>query len=131
MSNLGNFELVEALARVSPFTSKEAEKPVLNCVKLEIKEGKLTLVGGDGFRLGIANLNLAEGKGEALIDRANLKGIVPPLRKAKRMGLAIQEKANASDELLGKDMVIDTELVRYSLPSKNFNLSRIWQDYTE
>ena len=117
MPNLGSVELAEALARVLPFTTSDEARPVLQCVKLVVKDGKLTLVGVDGFRLAIANLDFADGEGEALIHKDDLRGLIPALRKAKRVRLALEQKAD-NGELLVKYAIIDTELVRYKLPSQ-------------
>jgi len=121
MPNLGSVELAEALARVLPFTTSDEERPVLQCIKLAVKDGKLTLVSSDGFRLAIANLNFANGEDwEALIHRDNLKGLIPALRKAKRTRLAVEQKAY-DDNLLAKYAIIDTELVKYKLPNQDGN----------
>jgi hypothetical protein len=125
MPNLGSIELAEALARVLPFTTSEESKPALQCVKLEVKDGNLTLVSADGFRLAVISLNFANGEDwEALIHRDYIKGLIPALRKAKRARLTVEEKANDGD-LLAKAVVIDTELVKYTLP----NLEGNFPDY--
>jgi len=49
--NVGASELAEALARVLPFTAKDDNRPVLQCVNFVANDGKLTLVSADGFRL--------------------------------------------------------------------------------
>jgi len=41
--NIGGLELSEALNRVLPFTAKEDNRPVLQCVLFRAKEGKPTL----------------------------------------------------------------------------------------
>ena len=119
MPNLGSVELAEALARVLPFTTSDDSRPVMQCIKLEIRDGKLTLVGVDGYRLAIASLNFGDGEGEALIHRDDIKGLIPALRKAKRVRLAIEQKADSDGGLLSKYTVIDTELVRYKLPNQD------------
>ena len=126
--NLGSIELAEALSRVLPFTARDESRPVLNCVRMEIKEGKLTLVSADGFRMGIASLNLAEGDGEALIHRDDLKTLIPALRKSRRVRLAIEQKADS------RYAIIDTEVVSYKLLSQEGSypdyLKLIPQDFT-
>jgi len=118
MPNLGSVELAEALARVLPFTTSDESRAVLQCLKLEIKDGKLTLVSSDGFRLAIASLNFANGEDwEALIHRDDVRGLIPALRKAKRARLAIEQKADDGN-LLAKYAIVDTELVRYKLPNQ-------------
>jgi hypothetical protein len=112
--NIGATELSEALARVLPFTSKEDTRPVLNCVSFEAKEGKLTLVSADGFRLAIVSLDCDDLEGKALIGRDDLKGVVAALRKAKRARVSFTKRG---DKLTGNDLVIDTELIRYKLLS--------------
>jgi DNA polymerase-3 subunit beta len=52
MPNLGGNELAEALSRVLPFANTDDARPVLQCVKVVQKDGKLTLIAADGFTLG-------------------------------------------------------------------------------
>jgi hypothetical protein len=119
MPNLGSVELAEALARVLPFTTGDKERPILQCVKVVVKDGKLTLVSSDGYRLAIANLNLADGEEwEALIHKDDLKGLIPALRKARRARLAFEQKSDDGN-LLAKYAIVDTELVRYKLPNQD------------
>jgi hypothetical protein len=77
--NVGAIELAEALARVLPFTAKGDDRPVLKCVNFEAKDGKLTLVSADGFRLAVISLDYADGEGQALINRDELIGVVNAL----------------------------------------------------
>jgi DNA polymerase III sliding clamp (beta) subunit (PCNA family) len=77
--NVGAIELAEALNRVLPFTAKGDDRPVLACVNFVAKGGKLTLVSADGFRLAVVTLDYADGEGEALINRDDLKGMVNAL----------------------------------------------------
>ncbi|MCK4369123.1 MAG: hypothetical protein KAV68_05610, partial [Dehalococcoidales bacterium] len=64
--NVGGIELADALARVLPFTAKDDEaRPVFACVNFVAKDGKLTLVGADGFRLAVISLD-CDGEGQAL-----------------------------------------------------------------
>jgi DNA polymerase III sliding clamp (beta) subunit (PCNA family) len=117
MPNLGSVELAEALARVLPFTTSDEARPVLQCLKIVVKDGKLTLVSSDGYRLAIANLNFANGEDwEALINRDDMRGLIPALRKAKRARLAVEQKSDDGN-LVAKYAIVDTELVRYKLPS--------------
>ena len=71
--NIGSLELSEALNRVLPFTAKEDKRPALQCVLFTVKEGKLTLVGADGYRLAITFLDYDDGEGQALILRDDLQ----------------------------------------------------------
>ena len=107
--NLGALELSEALSRVMPFTAKEDNRPVLQCVLFRAKEGKLTLVSADGFRLAVVSLDY-DGGGEALILRDDLRGIANALRKAHRVNLSFEK---SGDSLDGTSLVIDTEITRY------------------
>jgi len=63
--NVGGIELADALARVLPFTAKDDDRPVLACVNFIAKDGKLTLVSADGFRLAIISLDYDDGEGQA------------------------------------------------------------------
>jgi DNA polymerase-3 subunit beta len=77
--NVGTGELAEALARVLPFTAREDNRPVLQCVNFEAKDGRLTLVSADGFRLAVVSLDYEDGEGQALISRDDLRGMVNAL----------------------------------------------------
>jgi len=120
MPNLGGNELAEALSRVLPFTDTDDARPVLQCVKVVQKDGKLTLIAADGFTLGEINLDFEDGEAEALINRDDVKGLIPALRKAKRVKVSFEQKPdNDNGGLLAKSLVIDTELIKYSLPSQD------------
>jgi DNA polymerase-3 subunit beta len=107
--NIGSLELAEALNRVLPFTAKDDQRPVLACVNIEAKEGKLTLVSADGFRLAVVTLDYDEGEGQVLIDAKSLRGIPNALRKAKRARVSFEaETVNKVASL-----ILDTELIRY------------------
>jgi len=107
--NIGGLELSEALSRVLPFTAKEDNRPILQCVLFRAKEGKLTMVSADGFRLAMVTLDY-DGEGEALILRDDLRGIANALRKAYRVNLSFEA---SGDSLDGVSLVIDTEITRY------------------
>jgi len=116
--NVGTGELAEALARVLPFTAKEDNRPVLQCANFEAKDGKLTLVSADGFRLAVVSLDYEDGEGQALISRDDLKGIVNALKRAKRVRVGFED---GGEKLTSKSLIIDTELVRYKLLSWDGN----------
>ena len=119
MPNLGGNELAEALSRVLPFTDADDARPVLQCVKVVQKDDKLTLIAADGFTLGEISLDFETGEAEALINRDDLKGLIPALRKAKRVKVSFEQKPdNDNGGLLAKSLVVDTELIKYSLPSQ-------------
>ena len=107
--NVGANELAEALARVLPFATKDDARPVLQCVNFVAKEGKLTLVSADGFRLAIISLDYDEGEGQALISREELIGVAVALRKAKRVRISFE----GADVSKPSSLIIDTELIRY------------------
>jgi hypothetical protein len=120
MPNLGGNELAEALSRVLPFTNTDDARPILQCVKVVQKDGKLTLIAADGFTLGEISLNFEAGEAEALINRDDVKGLIPALRKAKRVKVSFEQKPDSDNGgLLAKSLVIDTELIKYSLPSQD------------
>jgi len=81
-----------------------------------VKDGKLTLVGADGFRLAVVSLDYADGEGQALINRDNLKGIANALRKAKRVRISFEA---GGDTIGGYSLIIDTELARYKWQGVN------------
>ncbi len=108
--NIGAGELSEALSRVLPFTATDDNRPVLQCVNFVAKEGKLTLVGADGFRLAKISLDYDDGEGQALISRDDLKGITSALRRAKRAKVSFEPSGEILD---GMSLIIDTELIRY------------------
>ena len=107
--NIGGLELAEALGRVLPFTAKEDNRPVLQCVLFKAVEGKLTLVSADGFRLAVVVLD-CDVEGQALINRDELGGIANALRKAQRVALSFEA---SGDSLDGMSLVLDTEAIRY------------------
>ncbi|MDD5511418.1 MAG: DNA polymerase III subunit beta, partial [Dehalococcoidales bacterium] len=107
--NIGSLELAEALSRVLPFTATEDTRPVLQCVLFTAKEGKLTMVSADGFRLAVVSLDY-DGEGEVLISREDLAGIANALRSAKRARVSFD-----GEDI--KTLTIDTELIRYTWTS--------------
>lgn len=108
--NLGGLELVEALSRVIPFAEKpNGTKPILRCVKFAQKDGKLSLITCDGYRLAIAALDLEDSDNDILVDAAELHGIVSALKKAKRVRLSFKENGEKDDKYL----IIDTEAISY------------------
>lgn len=119
--NLGGSELAKALSRVLPFTSTEESKPTLNCVKVEIKDGVLTLVGADGYRLAVASLDLAQEDGEVLIHRDDVKELIPVLKRARRVRLGIVKDSDTDTDggLEVNRLTIDTELVSYKLSGQD------------
>jgi hypothetical protein len=119
MPNLGGNELADALSRVLPFTDADDARPVLQCVKVVQKDDKLTLIAADGFTLGEINLDFEAGEAEALINRNDVKGLIPALRKAKRVKVSFEQKPDSDNGgLLAKSLIVDTELIKYSLPSQ-------------
>lgn len=108
--NLGSLELSEAISRVLPFTARDDARPVLQCVLFRAKEGKLSLVAADGFRLATVTLDYDDGEGEVLVHKDELRGIANALRKAKRVRLGFEA---SGDTLDGMSLIIDTEAVRY------------------
>jgi DNA polymerase-3 subunit beta len=119
--NIGGLELSEALNRVLPFTAKEDNRPVLQCVLFKAGEGKLSLVSADGFRLAVVTLDY-DGEGEALILHDDLRGIANALRKAHRVNLSFEKRADSLDNT---DLIVDTEITRY----KWFGVDGTFPDY--
>jgi DNA polymerase-3 subunit beta len=109
--NLGAIELSEALSRVLPFTTKEDSKPVLRCVLFRVKDGKLTLVSADGFRLAMVKLDFDGDEGEVLVNRDDLRGIASALRRARRVRLGLEK--NGENPVSSTGLVLETELIRY------------------
>jgi len=114
--NVGTLELAEALARVLPFTTTDDARPVLQCVNFVAKDGKLTLVSADGFRLAVISLDYDDGEGHALVNRDDLRGMVNALKRAKRVRVSFEPSGESLD---GMSLVIDTELIRYKWTSVN------------
>jgi len=108
--NVGASELADALNRVLPFTATDDARPILQCVNLIAKEGKLTLVSADGFRLATISLDFDDGEGQALINAGELQGVANALRRAKRARVSFEPSGESLD---GMKLVIDTELIRY------------------
>jgi DNA polymerase III sliding clamp (beta) subunit (PCNA family) len=76
-------------------------------------EGKLKLVGADGFRLAVQSIDF-DGEGQALINRDDLAGIANALRKARRVNVSFEKSGESLD---GMKLIIDTEAIRYSFVS--------------
>jgi hypothetical protein len=108
--NLGALELSEALSRVIPFTAKEDNRPVLQCVLFKVIEGKLTMVSADGFRLSVVKLDFDGEDGQVLINRDELRGVISALRRAYRVRVSFEKNGESLD---GMSLVLDTELIRY------------------
>jgi len=120
--NVGANELAEALNRVLPFTARGDDRPVLSCVLFVAKEGKLTLVSADGFRLAVVSLDYDDGEGQALINRDELRGITNALRRAKRARISFE----GEDVTKPSSLILDTELIRYKWVSYGGNFPE-WQ----
>jgi len=108
--NLGALELSEALSRVLPFTTKEDSKPVLQCILFRVKDGKLTMVSADGYRLAVVKLDFDGDEGQVLINRDELRGVTSALRRAYRVKVSFEKSGESLD---GMSLVLDTELIRY------------------
>jgi hypothetical protein len=108
--NLGALELSEALSMVIPFTAKEDNRPVLQCVLFKVAEGKLTMVSADGFRLAVVKLDYDGDEGQVLINRDELRGVTSALRRAYRVRVSFEK---SGDSLDGMSLTLDTELIRY------------------
>jgi len=108
--NLGALELSEVLSRVLPFTAKEDNRPVLQCVLFKVAEGKLTMVSADGFRLAMVKLDFDGDEGQVLINRDELRGVTSALRRARRVRVSFEK---SGDSLDGMSLTLDTELIRY------------------
>jgi len=107
--NIGANELAETLARLLPFTARDDNRPVLQCVNFTAKDGKLTLVSADGFRLAVTSLDYDDGEGQTLINRDDLKGIINALKRARRARVSFE----GEDDSKPSSLIIDTELIRY------------------
>lgn len=114
--NIRAGELSEALNRVLPFTATDDSRPILQCVNFVAKEGKLTLVSADGFRLAVITLDYDDGEGQALVNADDLKGMVNALRRAKRARVSFEPSGESLDRI---SLIIDTELIRYKWVSVN------------
>jgi DNA polymerase III sliding clamp (beta) subunit (PCNA family) len=86
------------------------------------KEGKLTLVSADGFRLAVVSLDYDDGEGQALINRDELRGITNALRRAKRARVSFE----GEDVTKPSSLILDTELIRYKWVSYGGNFPE-WQ----
>lgn len=117
--NLGSVELADALSRVVGFASIEEGRPVLQTVRFHQKEGKLTLIASDGYRLAEVSLDFEAGEAEALIYASELKGLISALSKAKRVKVSFEQKADEEGGLVTKLLLIDTELIRYKFYSQD------------
>jgi DNA polymerase III sliding clamp (beta) subunit (PCNA family) len=73
-------------------------------------EGKLKLVGADGFRLAVVKLDFDGDEGQVLINRDELMGVASALRRARRVRVSFEKSGESLD---GISLVLDTELIRY------------------
>ncbi len=110
--NMGTWELAEALKRVLPFAARDDSRPVLACVCFTGKEGKLTLATADGFTLAVQTLDCPL-DGNALINHADLVGIVKALQFAKRVKLTLEN----TDDFKG--LALETDGIRYTLANRD------------
>ena len=113
--NMGSAELAEALFRVLPFTAADDSRPVLHCVKAVQKDNKLNLTAADGFCLIETSLDFEAGEDDILINREDIKSLIPALRKARRAKVYFESKSDNDNGLLSKSLIIDTELIKYTL----------------
>ena len=67
------------------------------------------MVSADGYRLATICLDYDEAEGQALIDQGDLKGIASALKRARRARISFE----ANSSLDTKDLILDTELIRY------------------
>jgi len=101
---------------VLPFATTDDARPVLQCVNFVAKDGKLTIVSADGFRLAVVTLDYDDGEGHALINSGDLKGMINALKRAKRARVSFEPSGESLD---GMSLIIDTELIRYKWTSVN------------
>jgi len=74
------------------------------------KDGKLTLVSADGFRLAVESLDVDGDEGEILIHRDELRGVINALKRARRVRVSLEKGGESLD---GMSLIVDTELIRY------------------
>ncbi|MCP4685233.1 MAG: hypothetical protein GY867_07265, partial [bacterium] len=84
--------------------------PILHTVLFRQSGRKLTLASCDGFRLAVNELPFEEGENEAKVDIDDLKGLIPALKKAKRVRLWFESWQDKPEH---HNLVIETELVKY------------------
>jgi DNA polymerase-3 subunit beta len=71
--SLNGAELHEAIRKVVVAVADSEERPVLTGAKVEIEDGKMTLIALDGFRMAITTISVPfEGKVTAIIPKASL-----------------------------------------------------------
>lgn len=115
--NIGSQEFAEALLKVLPFTASDDSREVLRCVRMIQKDNKLTMIASDGFTLSEISLDFEAGEAEVLISKDDLKLLIPALRKAKRVRVSFEQKPDNDKGLISKSLIVDTELIKYSLHS--------------
>jgi DNA polymerase III sliding clamp (beta) subunit (PCNA family) len=113
--NVGNVELAEAINRVLPYTSnKKGSIPLSQYVFFRAKDGKLTLIGCDGYRMAVTSLDY-EGEGEAIIYNNDLMGIASAIKRASRVRVSFDKSESSRLSTL----TFDTELIRYQWVSSD------------
>jgi len=112
--NIGATELADTLARVLPFTATDDARPILQCVNFVAKEGKLTLVSADGFRLAVTSLDYDDGEGQALVNGDDLRGMINALKRAKRARVSFEpsgESLDGMDETFDRGILVAEEVI--------------------
>ena len=114
-------ELKEALEKVEFSVSDDPENFVVNCVRLETEENKLTAVGTDTYRLAMCETEIMDSQGivSASIPLKAVKGLIKAL-KSKIQGL--EETVLVMTDISGKinfrlgSVNIRTEPVKLTFP---------------
>lgn len=75
-------EWANALEFAVLYTTADQCRPVLQCVNFNCNK-KIELAGADGFRLGITKLDNPGFRGSFVLNREDLKRIIPRLKKSK------------------------------------------------
>lgn len=121
-------KLIEAISFALSCTATDDTRPELECVKFECKDNKIKLIGADGFRLAIANMNANKILDETfLIDAADItKQLLPFLKAIKPTG---KGKSKEYPETFIKFQVDTT--IKFSTDNGHVTLDRQAYEFPE
>jgi len=111
--------LVEAIGRVEFAASKDVERPVLQCVLLDVEAGQVTLVAADGFRLAKTVVRQATGVQVSTPVVVPARALREVRRLASELDGSVRLRVNGTGSLARFEMrgaALTTQLMRAEYP---------------
>jgi DNA polymerase-3 subunit beta len=121
---------VKALTRAATCCSSERSRPILNGVHVTAeKNGRLVIIGTDGFRLDREYVE--RGKGPALdliLPSSSVAAIAKLFASAERLTLELQDRHAivAGDQASGDAVVFETRLIEGPYPNVHHVINQSW-----